>query len=134
MMLPMAPIKQHVRRITTLALCSLPPGPPIEPEPRGNDNSSDLGVGVLALSAALVPILLAAVVAATLGMGAGSLDNGGLGVPLSVEESRVLGARAGQQTSPEEEERRLAQGLSIEEAREEEALVRILRSEPLRSS
>ena len=89
------------------------------------------GIAALLSAAVIVPVL-AFSVASALGMGLGSAGNDGLGVPLSLEESAALSARAGMRVSAKQEEERLAQGLTAEEAREEEALVRILRSEPLR--
>lgn len=97
-----------------------------------DEDSRGLGIAVLGISAITLPFLAFAV-ATALGMGIGSADNDGLGVPLSTEESRALKAKAGTVTSAEDEDRRIAQGLTAEEAREEEALVKILRSEPLRS-
>ena len=93
------------------------------------------GTGVLALAgaAALVP-LLAVGVAATLGMGVGSVDNDGLGVPLTSAEVRDLARRqaaaeraaaAGEpQGGALREEGTVS---SLEEAAEEQALVDVLR-------
>ena len=107
------------------------PLPTVGKELRIDADQRGLGVIVLGASVAIVP-LLAFVVASTLGMGMGSPDNEGLGVPLSTAEARALESKSGVATSAEEEEARLARGLTAEEAREEEALVRVLRSEPLR--
>ena len=117
--------------VMTAPLPDSPPEPSIGKELRIDANARGLGVAVFAAAAALVPVL-AFVVATSLGMGMGSSGNGGLGTPLSLEESSELRARAGMQTSAEEEERRIARGLTAEEAREEEALVKLLRSESLR--
>ena len=99
---------------------------------RRDEDSRGIGAAVLA-SSTLAAAMIALVVASTLGMEIGSNDNYGLGVPLSTEESRKLKAKAGVVTSAADEEARLSRGLTEEEAREEEALVRILRSEPLRA-
>ena len=117
--------------VMTAPLPDSPPEPSIGKELRIDADARGLGVAVFAAAAALVPVL-AFVVATSLGMGMGSSGNGGLGTPLSLEESSELRARAGMQTSAEEEERRIARGLTAEEAREEEALVKLLRSESLR--
>ena len=81
------------------------------------------GVGVTALigAAALVP-LLAFGVATTLGMGIGSIDNDGMGTPLSREEVRALTSRSGADASSSEDDR----PRTYEEAAEEQALVDIL--------
>ena len=117
--------------VMTAPLPDSPPEPSIGKELQIDADARGLGVAVFAAAAALVPVL-AFVVATSLGMGMGNSGNDGLGTPLSLEESRELRARAGVQTSAEEEERRIARGLTAEEAREEEALVKILRSESLR--
>ena len=117
--------------VMTAPLPDSPPEPSIGKELRIDADARGLGVAVFAAAAALVPVL-AFVVATSLGMGMGNSGNDGLGTPLSLEESRELRARAGVQTSAEEEDLRIARGLTAEEAREEEALVKILRSESLR--
>ena len=126
-----APRASSVQASGSMPPADEPPPSAIGKELRIDEDSRGFGVAVLAASAAVVPVL-AFVVAKSLGMGMGSLDNDGLGVPLSVEESSMLKAKAGVVTSVEEEERRIAAGLTPEEAREEEALVKVLRSEPLR--
>ena len=94
------------------------------PELRMDADSDGVGAVALAGSVLLIPVL-AFTVATALGMGAGSPDNGGIGMPLTTQEVRAL----------DKAERAAAQGawvdtdrpLSYEEAAEEQALVDILR-------
>ena len=62
------------------------------------------------------------IVATTLGMGIGSIDNDGMGTPLSREEVRALTSRSGADASSSEDDR----PRTYEEAAEEQALVDIL--------
>lgn len=90
----------------------------------GEDAGQELlGIGAALAGIALVP-LLAVGVAATLGMGTGSVDNDGIGVPLSRDEvqammmsTRSAGGDAG---------RGVDGPFTFEEAAEEQALVDVL--------
>ena len=90
-------------------------------ELRIDDDKTGVGVTALIGAAALVP-LLAFGVATTLGMGIGSIDNDGMGTPLSREEVRALTSRSGADASSSEDDR----PRTYEEAAEEQALVDIL--------
>lgn len=96
-------------------------------ELRIDEDRQGLGVAALVGAAALVP-LLAFGVATTLGMSAGSMDNGGIGSPLSREEVKMMLQREEEASKrggadADEAER----PLTFEEAAEEQALVDILR-------
>ena len=113
------------------------------------DAAAALGVGgVAGLAVLLLPVLLGIIVASALGMGPGSSDNGGLGIPLSTAEVRALAAAEGQSVSrivsrssgggdsmdtdmdtDESQPRRL----TFEEAAEEQALVDVLRGGIIRA-
>ena len=109
----------------------------VAPLPRGgagaelrvDDDARALGASAFLAVAALVP-LLAWAVAVSLGMGGGSADNGGLGVPLTREEVRALDRanREGADAAGEGGAARAPGEVgSLEEAAEEQALVDVLR-------
>lgn len=134
---PFAAMSRSIRTNAYMSENQPPPEKPVSSVPSGrelqiDDDRRGIGLTVLFATALAVP-LIAFQVASVLGMGAGSIGNDGLGVPLSIEEAGALERRINVQTSAAEEEERVARGLTAEEAREEEALVRILRSEPLRA-
>ena len=105
--------------------------PPINDEPPTTTVGKELridddqnGAGVVALgAAALVVPLLAFGVATALGMTGGSMDNDGIGAPLTREEVRAMQQRQSNAASADQDDER---PLTYEEAAEEQALVDIL--------
>ena len=93
----------------------------IPPPEGGGEIRGSIGASAFGFAALLVP-LLAISVASTLGMGMGSVDNDGLGTPLTSDEVRAMMTDKMEVVKPGDDDRLR----TYEEAAEEQALVDVL--------